>query len=289
MQLQTSRYLDLVRLGRNDGWRYALGVFTITFFWLVPGYVPYFLLVGAGVETGPLLDFVAINFSIFMMLAGLVVTVTLIHRRPLRSLVTPDARVDWWRAGRGALVWAGVAVAIVGIEHLLFPARYYLSLDPERFLPFLAAVLVLTPIQCATEELVFRGYAMQGLGLVTRRPALIAAASSLIFTVPHLMNPEVGQHGALIMAANYFTIGLLLATVTLRDGRLELAIGLHAVNNVLLALVANYEGSALMTESIFTARDLDPVYSLFTLIAGALVFHWWIFRRAPQHPRRPQE
>ena len=282
MQSSMERYLDLAREGRNAWWRYALGAFTIAFFWLVLGDAPYLVLVGSGVETGPLLDFVAINFSIFMMLAGLAVTVTLIHRRPLRSLVTSDARVDWRRAGRGALVWAGVGVAILVMEHLLFPARYYLSFDPERFLPFLAAVLVLTPIQCATEELVFRGYAMQGLGLVTRRPALIAAASSLIFTVPHLMNPEVEQHGMLIMAANYFTIGLLLATVTLRDGRLELAIGLHTVNNVLLALVANYEGSALMTESIFTARDLDPVYSLFTLIAGALVFHWWIFLRVPQ-------
>ena len=282
MSPQTERYLDLAQQGRNAWWRYALGVFTIAFFWLVLGDAPYLVLVGSGVETGPLLDFVAINFSIFMMLAGLAVTVTLIHRRPLRSLVTSNARVDWRRAGRGALVWAGVGVAILVMEHLLFPARYYLSFDPERFLPFLAAVLVLTPIQCATEELVFRGYAMQGLGLVTRRPVLIAAASGLIFTVPHLMNPEVGQHGVLIMAANYFTIGLLLATVTLRDGRLELAIGLHTVNNVLLALVANYEGSALMTESIFTARDLDPVYSLFTLIAGALVFHWWIFLRVPQ-------
>ena len=207
MNPNAERYLDLAREGRNDWWRYALGVFTIAFFWLVLGYVPYVVLTGSGVETGPLLDFVAINFSIFMMLAGLAVTVKLIHRRPLRSLVTPDARVDWRRIGRGALVWAVIAAVIVVIEHLLFPARYYLSLDPERFLPFLAAVLVLTPIQCATEELVFRGYAMQGLGLVTRRPALIAAASSLIFTVPHLMNPEVGQHGVLIMAANYFVIG----------------------------------------------------------------------------------
>jgi len=289
MTPQAERYLDLAQPGRNAWWRYALGVFTITFFWLVLGYVPYFLLVGGGAETGPLLDFVAINFSIFMMLAGLAVTVRLIHRRPLRSLVTPEARVDWRRIGRGALVWAVIATVIVVVEHLLFPGRYYLSFDPERFLPFLAAVLVLTPIQATAEELVFRGYAMQGLGLLTRRPLLIAVASSLIFTVPHLLNPEVHLHGALIMAANYFVIGMLLATITLRDGRLELAIGLHAVNNVLLALVANYEGSALTTESIFTARDLDPVYSLFTLIAGALVFHWWIFRRAPQHPRRPQE
>jgi hypothetical protein len=72
--------------------------------------------------------------------------------------------------------------------------------------------------------------------------------------------------------------------VTLRDGRLELAIGLHAVNNVLLALVANYEGSVLMTESIFTARELDPVFSLVSLIAAAFIFHAWIFRRTPENP-----
>jgi len=54
------------------------------------------------------------------------------------------------------------------------------------------------------------------------------------------------------------------------------------VNNVFLALIANYEGSALTTESIFTARELDPVYSLVTMIVGTLVFHWWMFRRAPQ-------
>jgi len=197
--------------------------------------------------------------------------------------------VDWRRAGRGALVWAAVATVVVVVEHLLFPGRYYLSFDPERLLPFLAAVLVLTPIQCVTEELVFRGYAMQGLGLLTRRPLLIAVASSLIFTLPHLLNPEVHLHGTLIMAANYFVIGMLLATITLRDGRLELAIGLHSANNVLLALIANYEGSAPATAAIFTARELDPLYSLLALSAGTLVFHRWIFRRAPQHPRRPQE
>ena len=134
-------------------------------------------------------------------------------------------------------------------------------------------------MQAGAEELVFRAYAMQGLALLTRRPALIAVASSVIFTVPHLLNPEVHQYGMLIMAANYFAIGMLLATVTLRDGRLELAIGLHAVNNVFLALVANYEGSALTTESVFTATELDPLYSLASIVAGTVVFHAWIFRR----------
>jgi len=282
-QSLTERYLDLARQGRNAWWRYALGVTTIIFFWLVLGYVPYLLLVGSGMND-QLLEYLAVNFSIFMMLAGLVLTVKLIHRRPLLSLATPAARVDWRRLGRGALVWTAIAAIVVLIEHLLYPGRYYLSFDPGRFFGFLAVVLVLTPIQTTAEELVFRGYAMQGIGLLTRRPALIAVASSLIFAVPHLLNPEVHEHGVLIMAANYFVIGMLLATITLRDGRLELAIGVHAVNNVFLALVANYEGSALTTESIFTARELDPVYSLVTMILGTLVFHWWIFRRVSEHP-----
>lgn len=278
---QTERYLDLARQGKNEWWRYALGVLIIPGFWLGLGIVPYALLVRAEIFD-PLYDYLAVNLSIFMMLAGLALTVKLIHRRTLLSLITPEARVDWRRVAHGAAAWVVIAAAVAVVEHLLFPDRYYLSFDARRFFPFLALVLVLTPLQAAAEELVFRGYLMQGLGLLTRRPALIAIASSLVFTAPHLMNPEVHQHGAAIMAANYFVIGMLLATVALRDGRLELAIGLHAVNNVFLALVANYEGSALMTESVFTARELDPVYSLLTLLIGSLAFHGWIFRRAAQ-------
>jgi membrane protease YdiL (CAAX protease family) len=279
MYLNAERYLDLARLGHNEWWRYLLGALTIAFFWLVLGNVPYVLLMLAG-RSEPPLDFVAVNLSIFMMLAGLAVTVKLIHRRSLRSLIAPEDRFDWTRAARAAAAWVVLAAAVAILEHLLYPERYYLSFNPDRFFIYLVLVLMLTPLQCFVEELVFRGYVMQALGLLTRRPLVIAVLSSIAFTIPHLLNPEVLEHGAAIMAANYFAIGMLLATITLRDGRLELAIGLHAVNNVFLALIANYEGSVLATESVFTARELDPVYSLVTLIAGAVAFHWWIFRRA---------
>jgi uncharacterized protein len=142
--------------------------------------------------------------------------------------------------------------------------------------------LVLTPLQTTTEELVFRGYVMQGLGLIVKAPAGVAVLSAIIFALPHLLNPEVQQHGPVLLGASYFVIGLLLAAVTLRDGRLELAIGVHAANNLLLVLVANYDGSVLESESIFTARELDPPYSLITLSIGALLFYGWVFRR-----RRP--
>ena len=270
-------YLTLVRLGRNQWWRYALGAVVILFCWLVLGYLPYYWLATSG-PLDPLRAYVAINFSIVLMLAGLALTMRFLHRRPLMTLISVERRIAWRRVAQGAAAWAGIALVAAGIEHLLYPDRYYLSFNAGRFFLFAAVALVVTPIQTTTEELLFRGYLMQGLSLLLRRPAAIALLSALIFTLPHLMNPEV-RHGALLLAASYFTIGLLLAGVTLRDGRLELAIGLHAANNLMLALVANYEGSVLASDSIFTARELDPAYSFISLAAGAAVFYWIFFGR----------
>ena len=279
MQPQTERYLDLALQGRNDWWRYALGVSTVAFFWLVLGYLPVILL-PVGYLDDPRVEFVAVNFSIFMMLAGLAVSVRWIHRRPVLTLITPDPCIAWTRIARAAAVWAAVSAACAVVEHLLYPERYYLSFEGQRFFPFALLVIVLTPIQGATEELLFRGYLMQGLARLTRKPVAIAIVSSAIFTLPHLMNPEVRQYGMLVMAANYFAIGMVLATVALRDGRLELAIGLHAANNVFLALIANYEGSALPSAPVFTGTGLDPWFTLASIAIGGIVFHLWVFGRA---------
>jgi uncharacterized protein len=275
---QTERYLALAALGRNEWWRYLLGAAVILFSWIVLGWVPYVWLAAHGRQE-LLLQFLAVNFSIIMMLAGLAVAVKFIHRRPLMTLVTGGRAVDWGRIAGAAMVWAVLGLATIGVEHLLSPERYYLSFSAERFLPFATVALVVTPLQTATEELVFRGYVMQGLGLVVKHPVVIAVASAALFVLPHLLNPEAQQHGAALLGASYFVIGLLLAAVTLRDGRLELAIGVHAANNLILVLVANYEGSVLASESIFTARELDPAYALATLSVGALLFYAWFFGR----------
>jgi phytanoyl-CoA hydroxylase len=272
------RYLALADAGRNAWWRYLLGITVIAASWLIGGGFMYGLALNA--PLGPVTEFVALNASILMLLLGVVSVVTVIHRRPWRTLVTPYARIDWRRIAQGAAVWVALSLACSLIEHLLYPGRYLWSLDLARWLPFALAALLLTPLQCAAEELVFRGYVLQGLGRFLRNPVMLALLSSVIFTVPHLYNPEVAAYGLAIMAANYFVMGLFLAGVTLRDGRLELAIGAHAGNNLLLALVVSYDDSVFETESVFTAGALDPVYSLVTLLLSAAFFYWWFFRRS---------
>jgi membrane protease YdiL (CAAX protease family) len=271
LQRCSARYLELAHEGRNEWWRYVVGVSLILFCWLALGYLPYFWLVGRDAVT-PLTLYVAVNFSIFMMLVGLAIAMRFLHRRPLMTLVSADRRLDWRRVAQAAAVWAAIGLAAAAIEHALFPDRYYFSFDAGEFFVFAAIAVVLTPIQTTTEELVFRGYAMQALSLRMRQPLVIAAVSAFLFTLPHLANPEM-QYGTLLLAASYYTIGFLLAVITLRDGRLDLAIGLHAANNLMLALIANYEGSALTGESVFTARELDPVYSFISLAIGAILFY----------------
>lgn len=273
-----ARYLDLARSGRNEWWRYLAGIVLILVSWLVLGFLPYAAISAAG-WFGATADFVGINLGILVMLAALLVVVRAIHRRPLATLVSPDRCFDWARAWHAAVVWAVLALAVILIEHLLYPGRYRLTLDWARFVPFLVLVTLLTPLQSLAEELLFRGYLMQSLALLLRRPMVIAVASSVLFALPHLLNPEVERYGLWLMAINYFVMGMLFALVTLRDGRLELAIGIHASNNLMLALFANYEGSALETQAVFTAGELDPIYSLVTLIACGAAFWWWMFGR----------
>lgn len=274
-----AQFLALADAGRNAGWRYLVGISVIATAWLVGGNIAYVL--ALQLPLGRVTEFVAVNASVLMLLAGVLVTVILLHRRGWRTLVTPRHRLDWRRIAEGAAVWAVLAVAFVVVESLLYPGRYAWSLDLLRWLPFLCAALLLTPLQCAAEELVFRGYLVQALGRRLRHPAVLAVLSSAIFTVPHLYNPEVAAYGLAIMAANYFVMGFFLASVALRDGRLELAMGAHTGNNLLLAVFVNYEDSVFRTESVFTAGALDPVYSLVTLLLSLVLFHLWVFRRPP--------
>jgi phytanoyl-CoA hydroxylase len=282
-QLFTSpaaRYLAAADTGGNGWWRYLLGIVVIAASWIIGGAYAYGLVL-LHLPLGAVTEFVAINASILMLLVGVVAVVEVLHRRSWRTLVTPHARIDWRRIVQGAAVWVVLALVFSLIEHLLYPGRYAWSLDLARWLPFALAALLLTPLQCAAEELVFRGYLLQGLGRWLRHPLVLAVLSSVIFTLPHLYNPEVAAYGLVIMAANYFVMGLFLAGVALRDGRLELAIGAHAGNNLLLALLIRYDDSVFETESVFTAGALDPVYSLLTLLLSAALFYWWFFRRSP--------
>lgn len=269
-------FLGLIGRGHNSAARTLAGCVLIGALWTGLGIPLYYLLSSDG-DPGTVRYFVVANLSILALLAGLALAVRWVQRRPLLTLVTPHGRLDGGRIAQGFVVSFAIISVAFAIECVLYPGRYAVGSDLSRLWVFVPAVLLLTPLQAATEELVFRGYLMQSLRTFTRRPLLIVALSSLLFVLPHLWNPEA-QHGVLV-ALNYTAIAVFLAVVTLRDGRLELAIGAHTANNVFIALVANYPDSTLNTPSLFISDVFDPAYSLASVIAGSVAFYLWFFGR----------
>jgi membrane protease YdiL (CAAX protease family) len=293
-------YLDLALQGKNNWWRFVLAVLLILFLWQVLGAMPSaFLIVWVLADRNPqtgitvggqfigvdsILSFVVPMLASIFFLLGIFLAIRFIHQRPFRTLITSARKISWGRILQGFSAWFVLSGLMSLAEALLFPGRYVLTLDLREYIPFFFLALILVPIQTSAEELFFRAYILQGAGLRLKNIWILSAISGFLFMLPHLLNPEAHLN-YLIMGFFYFFIGAVLAYVTLRDGRLELALGLHAANNLFSALIANYTVSVMPTPSLFTISTLDPVYSVFaaviSLIAFVMVFVGPLRRRQP--------
>jgi len=284
-------YYDLSRLGKNEWWRYLLSFGLIVLFWLGGSLLlvlllyMYFLVDNNpatgfdsnstfNIDVNPLANLAVSLMSFIPLLISIILAVKLIHRRPVTSLITPYKKVDWKRIGVGILAIWILAIFSCVLEAVLYPGRYQFSFDSSEFFKYVPLILVFIPIQATTEELIFRGYFTQSLNLLFKRPWIAIVLSSTVFMLMHYANPEVSVNVVLTLGY-YFTVGLFMAVITLKDNRLELALGCHIGIN-LFVLVANYSGSVLPVPSIFTVTVLDPVYNLVSFIIMAALFYLFL-------------
>jgi uncharacterized protein len=295
------KFVDLARRGRNEWWRWLLGLSIVLVAWLGSGFFFGMVLVlwvvmdndpktyiDAATHSikglDPVITYIAFNLGHAVMVVALFVVIRHLHRRSFLSLITPENRVRWDRVFKSFVLWFGLSAATTVVDYLLYPAAYKLVLNPIRFLIFVPLALILTPLQASGEELFFRGYVMQGLGLLTHNTFGIAAVVGLLFMAPHLTNPEVVS-GFAPMAVYYFGVGFFLAFVTLRSNTLEYALGIHAATCLFSALVTNYENSVMPTESIFFCSVLNPWNNLIYFAMMILIFSLVMFRGNRQAPR----
>lgn len=286
-----SDYLELARRGKNDWWRYLISLPGILVTWLLVGSIPVVLFMAyISMDGDPATDFsgtgfvgvpVIVEFLVTMssfvpFLVATLLAVRFIHARPLKTLLTAELSVRWGRILAGAGTWLVIATLLSFVEALLYPGRYVLTFQPARLLLFALFALILVPIQTSAEELFFRGYLLQWMGLRLKNKWLLSLLNGILFFLPHAINPEMATN-SLLIGLGYFATGFFLAFITLQDNGIELALGLHAANNLFAALFANYEVTALPSPSLFTVQVLDPVYSLVALIAGLILFYLVFF------------
>ncbi len=284
-------FLDLVNRGETRWIRYILTLLIIIATWIFVGSgTVLFGVYGSEPEgspldgTNPVLDFIAINLFFVTVLIGLWIGICNVHKRSLRTLITPRDRIRWGRIFQGFGLQMGLGIVFAAIDAMLFPDNYTYTLDPERFYKFVLLVLLLTPFQTTTEELLTRSYFLQMLGHFTRHPIVLVILNALPFALFHLMNPEIAAYGVLPMLISYFVVGAFLALVTLKDNGAELAIGIHAANNMFAAVLVNYKDSALSTNAIFTISEVNVWSGTVAYIVSAAIMYRILFRNHKSEP-----
>jgi membrane protease YdiL (CAAX protease family) len=94
--------------------------------------------------------------------------------------------------------------------------------------------VVLAPV---TEEIAFRGVLIKALGRKSNRSIILISAA--VFSLFHMLGLASGSfiQAAAVVLPQLFIVGVVLAWLTLRSGRLGPAIFLHSGFNLLAAIV----------------------------------------------------
>jgi len=158
------------------------------------------------------------------------------------------------------------------VSYFMDPGNYAFHFDGSKFFILVLISLLILPIQTSFEEFLMRGYLMQGIGLAAGNRWIPLIVTSTIFGLLHIFNPEVQEYGVGIMMVNYIQIGLMLGIITLMDDSLELALGVHAANNIYGATMVTFSASALKTPALFTMQELNINTMTIAGLVGSFIF-----------------
>jgi membrane protease YdiL (CAAX protease family) len=267
----------------HDSWRYLVGIIIIFAFWQIIGIIPLMIFVGIEIANGAGIGMMADisqmasllgnNLFLFLMLfsfaaglVGILLTTRLLHKQSFVHLTTARPKIDWKRFWFVFIIWGVFSVGSTLLSYYLTPGDYIFNLNLKPFIILCIIVILFIPLQTSFEEYLFRGYLMQGLGVLFKNRWAPLLITSVGFGLLHGLNPEVDKLGPIIMVF-YIGTGLVLGIMTLMDDGMELALGFHAANNMFIALLVTSDWSALQTDALLT-YTADPEKMAFSEIVA---------------------
>jgi len=276
-------FLENKNKTHNSVLNYLLGFFIIAFCYLL-GQIPFAVAIlaktfssGKGMPTTEeaMMKVFSPNTTLFLMLlifvftmVGIILVVKYLHKLRMIDIITSREKVDWKRIFFSFSIWSLFTIITTLGFYFASPENFVLNFKLVPFLILLLISFTLLPIQTSTEEFIFRGYLMQGLGLLAKNRWFPLLFTSLMFGLMHIMNPEVEKMGYIILIY-YVGTGLFLGIITLMDDGMELALGFHAANNIVTALLVTADWSALKTESIF--KDISSPSVGFEVLTPVII------------------
>ena len=260
-------YIEQAYKGKNEWYHWLFTIVIVFFGWQLLGALPLTMAGWAKSNNAiQFAEFTKDNFMtagldknfllfliLFMFLVGLIflfIGIKYIHQRSFTSLITSRTKVDWKRFFYGFFIWGILALVMTYASILLAPENFIWNFNATPFFTLVAVSLIFIPFQTGFEELLFRGYFMQGIGVLAKNRWVPLVITSLAFGLLHGTNPEVAKLGQITMVF-YIGTGLLFGIVTLMDEGTEIALGLHAVNNITAAFFVTTDWTVFQTDALY--------------------------------------
>lgn len=278
--------------GKNNWWRYLLTIlltivpsfivvlvilFVVLFFWAI-----------MLVQSGSMDIMGQLNGILYNPLVLLLITIVLyvfffmsfylgmrfIHRRKLISLINTESKINWIKMMKGAGLWIAILGVFTLISLLFSPGYYKFTFNPDTFGILLIITLIGIPIQASFEELFFRGYLMQGIGLLSKKPIIPLLITSILFAILHAGN-GVNMLINIFIVLQVLIIGIMFGIIALGENRIETAMGVHISNNLYAFLIVSSSDEVITgLPSIFTTQPStlsDLTIGLLATILAAVI------------------
>lgn len=287
-------FIEKAYKGKTDFWRYIIGTVCVLLASLlgqIPWMIALFMEEGMsmmGKDETYLMNVLNKNLNLFLMLlsffAGLAVlflVVRFLHNQKIKDVTTTRKKMDWERVFFSFSLIALFTIITTGIDYYSNPQDYVLNFQPVPFLILCVIAIIFIPIQTSFEEYLFRGYLMQGFGTLAKNRWFPLVVTSVIFGGLHFFNPEVAKLGNSIMFY-YIGTGFLFGIMTLMDEGMELALGFHAGNNLIGALLVTADWTAFQTNSILIDVS-DPSAGMDVLLPVFIFYIVFLFILAKKY------
>lgn len=203
----------------------------------------------------------------------------------------------WNRFAVSAAIWMIFAAIYLFVSLQMDQSNFSGPNISRKLIPLIIISALLIPFQAAWEEIIFRGYLMQGFTVLFRNRWAPVIVTSVLFALMHVINPEVKEYGFWRMMPQYLLFGIIFGIMTIMDDGAEAAIGAHAANNVFLAVMLTSKSSVLQTPAVYEQFRYYPGTEFFMVLAmGVLIlilmkfiFRWEGLSLLVSNVRSPEE
>ncbi len=179
-------FLDNASEGSNSWWKYVLTVImSLVGGSLVAGIILGILLVVLSIFSSGgianIYDFITSALSSpfsLVILVGISYTLSylffyiclrFIHHKHLLKVINTVSGVRWKLLFKGLILWALILFIFSLPDLIINPGSYQITYNSGNFLILLVICLLVFPLQASFEEILFRGYLMQGFSLISKK------------------------------------------------------------------------------------------------------------------------